>query len=138
MDDIYKNTKEYNPDKKQKILTVFDDMIPHILSNKRLNPLATELFVREWKLNISLVFITKYYFTVPKHIRLNSTHYFIMKIPNKRELQKIAFDHSSDKDFQDFMSLSKKCTAKPYSFLVLDTALASDNSLRFRKNIKTF
>ena len=61
-----------------------------------------------------------------------------MKIPNKRELQKIAFDHSSDKDFQDFMSLSKKCTVKPYSFLVLDTALASDNSLRFRKNIKTF
>ena len=119
MDDIYKNTKEYNPDKKQKILTVFDDMIPHIYSNKRLNPLATELFVREWELNISLVFITKYYFTVPKHIRLNSTHYFIMKIPNKRELQKIAFDHSSDKDFQDFMSLSKNVLQNHIHFYCL-------------------
>ena len=62
-------------------------------------------------------------------------HYFIMKIPNKQELQQTAFNHSSDIDFQDFMNLYKKCTAKPYSFLVIDATLASDNPLRFRKNL---
>ena len=102
---------------------------------KKLNPIVTELFIRGRKLNISLVFITQSYFAVPKNIRLNSTHYFVMKIPNKRELQQIAFNHSSDIDFQDFMNLYKKCTAKPYSFLVIDATLASDNSLRFRKNL---
>ena len=109
-------------------------MIADMLSNKKLNPVVTELFIREIKLNISLVFITQSYFDVPKNIRLNSTHYFVVKIPKKRELQQIAFNHSSDIDFQDFMNLYKKCTAKPYSFLVIDTTLASDNSLRFRKN----
>ena len=109
-------------------------MISDMLSNKKLNPIVTELFIRGRKLNISLVFITQSYFAVPKNIRLNSTHYFVMKIPNKRELQQIAFNHSSDIDFQDFMNLYKKCTAKPYSFLVIDTTLASNNSSCFRKN----
>ena len=135
MDDIYKNIEEYNPNKKRKILIVFDDMIADMLSNKKLNPIVTELFIRGRKLNISLVFITQSYFAVPKNIRLNSTHYFIMKIPNKQELQQIAFNHSSDIDFKDFMNLYKKCTAKPYSFLVIDATLASDNPLRFRKNL---
>ena len=75
------------------------------------------------------------YFAVPKNIRLLSTHYFIMKIQNKRELQQIAFSHLSDIDFKDFMYLCKKCTAKPYSFSVIDAALASDNPSRFRKNL---
>ena len=70
-----------------------------------------------------------------KDIRLNSTHYFIKKIQNKREVQQIAFNNSSDIDFQDFMNLYKKCTEKPYSFLVIDTTLASDNPSRFRKNL---
>ena len=83
------NTEDYNPNKKRKILIVFDDIIPDMLSNKKLNPIVTELFVRDRKLNISLVFITQSYFAVPKNIRLNSTHYFIMKIPSKRELQKL-------------------------------------------------
>ena len=135
MDDIYKNIEEYNPNKKRKILIVFDDMIADMLSNKKLNPIVTELFIRGRKLNISLVFITQSYFAVPKNIRLNSTHYFIMKIPNKQELQQIAFNHSSDIDFKDFMNLYKKCTAKPYSFLVIDAALASDNPSCFRKNL---
>ena len=87
-----------------------------MLRNKKLNPIVTELFIRGRKLNISLVFITQSYFAVPKNIRLNSTHYFVMKIPNKRELQQIAFNHSSDIDFQNFMNLYEKCTAKPYSF----------------------
>ena len=93
------------------------------------------MFIRGRKLNISFVYITQFYFIAPKNIRLNSTHYFVMKIPNKGELQQIAFNHSSDIDFQDFMNLYKKCTAKPYSFLVIDATLASDNPLRFRKNL---
>ena len=132
MDDIYKNIEEYNPNKKRKILIVFDGMIADMLSNKKLNPIVAELFLREIKLNISLVFITESYFAVPKNIRPNSTHYFVTKIPNKRELQQIAFNHSSDIDFQDFMNLYKKCTAEPHSFLIIDTTLASDNSLHFR------
>ena len=95
MDDIYKNIEEYNPIKKQKILIVFDDMIAELLSNKKLNPIVTELFIRGRKLNISLVFITQSYFAVPKYVRLSSTQYFAMKIPNKRELQHFAFNHSS-------------------------------------------
>ena len=133
MVDIYKNIEEYNPNKKQKILIVFDDMTAHKLSNKKLNPIVTELFITGKKLNISLAFITQYYFAMPKNFRLDSTHYFIMKVPNKRELQQIAFNHSSDIDFQDFMNFYKNCTAKPYSFLVIDTTLASDNRSRFRK-----
>ena len=72
---------------------------------------------------------------MPKDVRLNSTHFFIMKIPNKRELKQIALNHSSDIDFKDFVKIYKKCTAKPYSFLVNDTTLSSDNHLRFRKNL---
>ena len=135
MDDIYKNIEEYNLNKKRKILIVVVDIIADMLSNKKLNPLATESFIRERKLNISLVFITQYYFTVPKYKRLNSTHYFVMKIPNKRKLQPIAFNHSSDIDFQDFMNLYKRSTVEPYSLLVMDNTLSSDNSLHFRKNL---
>ena len=108
MNGIYKSIEDYNPNNKQKILFVFDDMIADILSNKKLNPIVTELFIRGRKLNISLVFITQSCFAVPKDVRLNSTHYVIMKIPNKRELQQIAFNHSSDIDFQDFMNLYEK------------------------------
>ena len=89
---IYKNIEVYNPNKKRKILIVFDDMIADMLSNKELNPILTELFIRGRKLNISLVFITQSCFL--KDIRLNSTHYFIMKIPNKQELDRIA-SHAS-------------------------------------------
>ena len=92
-------------------------MRPDVLSNKRLNPVVTELFIRARKLNIFLVFITQSYFALPKNIRLNSTYYFIMKIPNKCKLQQISFNHSADIDFKYFMNLYKKCTAKPYSFL---------------------
>ena len=81
-----------------------------------LNPIVTELFIRGRKLSISLVFFTQSYLTVPKRIKLNSTHYFVMKVSNKRELQQIAFNHSWDIDFQDFMNLYKKCIAKPYLF----------------------
>ena len=84
MDDIYKNIEEYNPNKKRKILIVSDDVIPYMLTNKKLNKIVTELFIRGTKLIISLAFIKQSYFTVPKSIRLNLTHYFVMKISNKR------------------------------------------------------
>ena len=135
MDDNYKNIEEYNPNKKRKILLVFDYIIADLLNNKKLNSIVTELFIRGRKLNIYLVFITQSYFAVPKNIRLNSTHYFVMKTPNKRELQQVTFNYLSDIHFQDFMNLHKKCTAKPYSFLVIGTTLTSDNSSHFRKNI---
>ena len=72
---------------------------------------------------------------MPKDVRLNSTHFLIMKIPNKRELQQTALTHSSDIDFKGFMKINKKCTAEPYSFLVNNTNLQSDDPLRFRKNL---
>ena len=90
-----------------------------MININKLNPIVTELFIRARKLNISIVFITQSYFKVPKDVRLNSTHFFIMKIPNKRELQQIALNHSSDIDFKDFMNIYKKCTAEPYSFLMI-------------------
>ena len=100
MDDIYKNIKEYNPNRKRKILIVFDDMISDMLSNKKLNSIVTELFIRGRKLNISLIFITKSYFAVLKNNKLNSTHYFVMKFLNKKKFQQIAFNHSSDITFK--------------------------------------
>ena len=108
MNNIYKNIEECNLNKKRKILIVFDDIVADMLSNKKPNLIIPELFIRGRKLNISLVFITQSY--------LNTTHYFIVKIPNIRELQKTQFDHSSDIEFKYFMNLYKKCTAKPYSF----------------------
>ena len=159
MQDVYKNIEGYNPIKKRKILIIFDDMIADMINNNKLNPIVTELFIRGRKLNISIIFITQSYFKVPKDIRLNSAHFFIMKIPNKRELQQIALNHSSDIDFKDFMNIYKKCTLfkkmglkfrnhkfnisckfhantkEPYSFLINATTLPSDNPLRFRKNL---
>ena len=105
VDDIFKNIEEYNPNKKRKILNVFDDMIADMLSNKKLNPIVTELSIRGRKLNIYLVFITQSYSAVPKNIRRNSTHYFIMKFPNNEVLEQIAFNNSSYIDFQVFIYL---------------------------------
>ena len=135
MQDVYKNIEDYNAIKNRKILIVFDDMIADMISNNKLNPVVTELFIRGRKLNISMAFITQSYFKVPKDVRLNSTHLFIKKIPNKRDLQQIALNHSTEIDFKDFMSIYKKCTTEPYSLLVNDTTLPSDDPLRFRKNL---
>ena len=135
MHDVYKNIDEYNPDKENKILIVFDDMIADMIQNKKLNSIITKLLIRGRKLNIYLVFITQSYFKVPKDVRLNTSHFFIAKIPNKRELQQIAINHSSDINTTDFANIYRKRTAEPYSFLVIDTMLASNNPLRFRKNL---
>ena len=135
MCDVYKNIDEYNVDKDRKILIAFDDMISDIIKDKKLNSIVTELFIRGRKINISLVFITQSYFKVPKDVRLNTTQFFISKILNKRDLQQIVINHSSDISTKDFINIYRKCTAEPYSFLVNDTTLASDNPLRFRKNL---
>ena len=135
MHDVYKNINNYNPDKENKILIVFDYMIADMINNKKLNSIVTEVFIRGRKLNISLIFGTQSYFKVPKDVRLNTTHFFIMKISNRRELQQITINHSSDINTKDFINIYKKCTHKPYSFLVSDTTLASDDPLRFRKNL---
>ena len=108
MRDVFENINDYNPDKENKILIVFDDMIADIINNKKLNSIVTQLFITGRKLNISLVFITQSYFKVPKDLRLNTTHFFIMKIPDKRELQQIAINHSSDRDFKEFINIYKK------------------------------
>ena len=133
MPDVYKNINYYNPDKEKKILIVFNDMIADMIHNKKLDSIVTEVFIRGKKLSISLVFITQSYFKVPKDVRQNTTHFFIIKIPNSRELQEIARNHSSDIKTEDFSNIYRKFTFEPYSFLVNDTTLASDNPLRFRK-----
>ena len=116
IDDVNQNIDDYNPRRKRKILIVFGDMIADIMSNKDFQAIIKELFIRYRKLNISLVFITQSYFSVPKDVRLNSTHYLIMKINNKRELQNIAINHSADIDYKDFVKIYRECTEKPCFF----------------------
>ena len=135
MHDIYKNIGDYNLDKENKILLVFDDMIADMINNNKLNSIVSELFIRGRKLNISLIFITQPYFKVPKDFRLNTTHFFIAKIPNKRELQQIAINHSSGIHTKDFANIYRKYTAGSYLLLVNDTMLPSNNPLIFRKNL---
>ena len=116
MDDIYKNIEEYNPNKKRMTLIIFDNMIVDMLTNKKLNRIVTESFIRGRKLNIFFFFITQSYFAVPKNIRLNPTHYFIKKILNKREFQQIVFNHSSNIDFKNFMNLNKNVSQNHIHF----------------------
>ena len=135
MDDVYKNIDDYNPNRKRKILIVFDDMIADIMTNKKFQSIIKELFIRCRKLNISLVFITQSYFSVPNDARLNSTHYLIMKINNRKELQNIAINHSADIDYKDFMKIYRECIKKPFNFLTIDTTLPASDPLRFRKKL---
>ena len=94
-------------------------MTADMINNKKLNSIVTELLIRDRKFNISLVFMTQSYFKVPKDVRLNTTHFFIAKIPNKRELREIAINHSSDISAKDFINIYRKCTVEPYSFFLL-------------------
>ena len=117
------------------MLIVLDDMIADIMSNTKLQVIIKELFIRCRKLNISVVFITQSYISVPKDVRLSSTHYLIMKISYRKELQNIAINHSADIDYKDFEKIYRECTQKPYSFLTFDTMLPASDPLRFRKNL---
>ena len=105
MQDVYKKIEGYNIDKNRKILIVINDMIVDVINNKKLNSIVIELFVRRRTLNISLVFITRSYFKFPKEVRLNSTHFFIMKIPNKKKLKQIVLNNSSDIDSKHFIKI---------------------------------
>ena len=104
-------------------------------ANKKFQAIIKELFIRCRKINISLVFITQSYFSVPKDVRLNLAHYFIMKINNKRELQNTGTNHSADIDYKGFMKIYRGCTKEPYNFLTIDATLPPSNPLRFRKNL---
>ena len=110
-------------------------MIVDMIHSEKSNSIVTVLFIRGKKLNISPVFITQSQFKVPKDVRLNTTHFLILKIPNKREIKQIAINHLSDISTKDFDNIYRECTAEPSSFLVNDTTLASNNPLRFRKNL---
>ena len=130
MREVHKNIDEYNPDKKNKILIVFNDMIADMIHNIKLNSIVTELFIRGRKLNISFVFITQSYFKVPKDGRLNTTYFFNTKIRDEREHKQIAINHSSDISAKDFSNIYRKRTVESFSLLVNDTTLTSDNPFR--------
>ena len=135
MNDVDENIDDYNPSRKRKILMVFDDMIADIMTNKKFQVIFKELFIRCRKVNISLVFIMQSYFSVPEDVRLHSTHYLIMKIKNRKELQNVAINHSADIDYNDFVKIYRECTRKTYSFLTIDTTLPASDPLKFRKNL---
>ena len=135
MDDVYENIHDYNSSSRGKFLIVFDDMIADIMNNKKYKAMIKEFLIRCRKLNISPVSIMQSYFPVPKDVRLNSTHYLIMKINNRKELQNIAINHSADIDYQDFIKIYRECTKEPYNFLTIDTTLPASDPLRFRKNL---
>ena len=134
MNNVFTNIDNYNKQRKRKILIVFYDMIADIMNNKNFKAIIKELFIRCRKLNVSIVFIAQSYFRTPKDARLNSTHYVIMKIQNKKELQSIAQENCGDIDLKDFLNMYKKFTNDLYSFMIIDTTLPSGHSMRFRKN----
>ena len=113
----------------------FDEIIAGIIANKKFQAIIKELFISCRKLKISLLFITRSYFSAPKDVRLNTTHYLIMKINNKRELQNIAINHSADIDYNDFIKVYRECTKEPHYFLTIDTTLPASDPLRFKKNL---
>ena len=121
MDHILSDIEDYNKKRKRKILIIFHDMISHVMSDKKAQQILKDLFIRCRKLNISLCFLTQSYFSVPKDVRLNCTHYILFKLNNRRELQNITIDHSADIDYKDFTKIYIVCTKEPYNFLTIDT-----------------
>ena len=134
MNEVYENIDKYNPIRKRKILILFDDIIADIMTNKTFQAMIKELFIKCRKLNISHLFLTQYYFSVPK-FKSKFTHYMTMKTNNKRELQNIATNHFANIDYKDFMKIYRECTKELYSFLMTDTTLPASDPLRFRKNL---
>ena len=133
MDDVPDDINNYNKNRDKKVLIVFDDMIADIMNSKKFKAIIKELFIRCRKLNISIVLITQSYFRTPKDARLNSTHYVIMKIQSKIELQNTAQENSGDIDFKDFLKIYKDYTSKAYSCMIINTTVPSGHPMRFRK-----
>ena len=132
MNDVLDDINNYNKNRDKKVLTVFDDMIADIEYNKNFKQIITELFYRAPKINVSIVFITQSYFRALKDARLNSMHYIIMKINNKKELKRIAEEKSGHLDYKDFLKLYNYCTEEPYYFMTIDARPTA--TIPFKKN----
>ena len=133
MNNVLEDINNYNKNRNKKVLIIFDDMIADIMRSEKFKAIVKELFIRCRKLNISIVFITQSYFRTPKDARLNSTHYILMKISNKKELKSIAEENSGHLDFKDFyIYIYNYCTNEPYSFMMVDTRPTA--RVTFKKN----
>ena len=132
MNDALDDINNYNKNRDKKVLIIFDDMIADIMRSEKFKTIVKELFIRCRKLNISIVFITQSYFRTPKDARLNSNHYILMKIGNKKELKNIAEENSGYLDFKDFLKIYNHCTKEPYSFMMVDTRPTA--RVTFKKN----
>ena len=132
MNDVLDDINDYNKNRNKKVLIVFDDMIADIEYNKNFKRIIKELFYRAHKINVSIVFITQSYFRALKDARLNSTHYIIMKINNKKEIKRIAEEKSGHLDYKDFLKMYNYCMEEPYSFMLIDTRPTA--SVTFKKN----
>ena len=121
MDDISSDIEDYNKKRKRKVSIIFDDMTSHVMSDRRAQQVLKDLFIRCRKLNILLCFLTQSYFSVPKDVRLNCTHYILFKLNNKRELQNIAFNNTADIDYKDFIKIYRLCAKEIFNFLTIDT-----------------
>ena len=132
MNDAYENINNYNKNRDKKVLMVFDNMIADIEYNKNFKRIIKELFYRARKINVSIVFITQCYFRAVKDARLNSAHYILMKIGNKKELKSIAEEKSGNLDYKDFLNMYNYCTSEPYSFMTIDAR--PNATMVFRKN----
>ena len=109
-------------------------MIADTMTSEKFKGIVKELFIRCRKLNISIVFITQSYFRTPKDARLNSTHYILMKMGNKKELKSIAEENSGHLDIKDFLKTYNYCTKDPYLFMMVDTR--STSRVTFKKNFE--
>ena len=132
MDDVLDNINNYNKNRNKKVLIVFDEMTADIEYNKNFKQIIKELFQRARKINVSIVFITQSYFRAFKDARLNSTHYILMKIGNKKELKCIAEEKSGNLDYKDFLKMYNYCTREPYSFMAIDARPTA--TIPFEKN----
>ena len=133
MNDVLDDNNNYNKKRDKKVLIVFDNMIVDSEYNKNFNRVIKELFYRARKINVSIVFITQSYFRALKDARLNSTHYILMKIGNKKELKRIAEEKSGHLDYKDFLKMYNYCTEDPYSFMLIDTRATA--SVTFKKTL---
>ena len=132
MNDVLDDINNYNKNRDKKVLIVFDDKIAYIEYNKNFKRIIEELFYRACKINVSIVFITQSYFRASKDARLNSTHYVIIKINNKKELKRIAEEKSGHLDYKDFLKMYNYCTEEPYSFMTIDDRPTA--TIPFKKN----
>ena len=132
MDNVLDDINNYNKNRDKKVLIVFDDMIADIEYNKNLKRIIKELFYRARKINVSIVFIMQSCFRALKDARLNSTHYILMKIGNKKELKSIAEEKSGNLDYKDFLKMYNYCMKEPYSFMTIDARPTA--TMVFRKN----